>query len=109
MLLIPLLLLHHHSDDPVFLVLVQDNVIVPGIERVEDFSIVVPFILLERRLFLVVLYDNVIAVLRLRSGVDDDDFAFLELRLHGIALHLQCKVVLALHPVRDRAATKMLI
>lgn len=78
-LLIPLLLLHHHPDDPVFLVLVQDDIIILWVEGVEDFHIVVPLVLLERRLFLVILHDNVVAVLRFRGGVDDDYFAFLDL------------------------------
>jgi hypothetical protein len=35
------------------------------------------------------------------SRVDDDDFALLELRLHGIAFHMQREVVFAFNPVRD--------
>ena len=45
----------------------------------EDFHIVVPLVLLERRLFLVILHDNVVAVLRLRGRVDNERFAFLDL------------------------------
>lgn len=90
----------------------------------EDFHTVVSLILLERRLFLVILHDNVVAVLRFRSRADNESFAFLELwsergerirkslltlrdepncfrgaqlRLHGIAFHMQREVVLALH------------
>ncbi len=62
------LLLHHHADNPVLLVLVQDDIGVFGIERVEDSGIVEPFVLFERRLFFVVLRDDIIAGRGLRMG-----------------------------------------
>lgn len=94
---LPVTLLHHHSDNPVLLVLVRDDVYILGIERVEDSRVIVPFVLLERCLFLVVLRNNIVAVPGLRSGADDEDIPIVEFRLHGIALHPQREVVLAIY------------
>ncbi len=56
------LLLHDHAHDPVLLLVGQLNILVLGIERVEDSGVVVLFVLLERYPFLIVLRHNIVAV-----------------------------------------------
>ncbi len=54
-LFIPLLLFQHHPDNPVLDVFIQDDILILGIQRVEDPGAVELLVLLKRRFFFVVL------------------------------------------------------